>query len=121
MNSFLRLNLITACLFFCNLLSAQKKSVRGYYITPQSDTVKGMFTTYAQWNKNPSQVEFVVAGATISILLTPRNVQKFVVEGFDEYLSYAGQRLLNPIDDDVLLNDRSFISMNDSIQQVVTF
>ena len=121
MKIFFQFAAITVSLFFCNFLSAQKKSFEGYYITTQSDTIKGVFPTYIQWNKNPSQVEFVAANTTKTIQLTPQNTIKFVVEGYDEYLSYSGQRLVNPIDDDVLLNERSFISLNDSTQQVATF
>jgi hypothetical protein len=108
-------------IFICSELYGQKKSVPGYYITQKGDTVKGVFPKYTQWIINPSEVEFAVDGSTSPILLTPTNTQKFVVEGYDEYLSFTGTRLLNPIEDAALFDNRSFVNSDDSLQQVVVF
>ena len=108
-------------LLFCNSIFAQRKSFPGYYIGQQGDTARGMFLTYTQWTKNPSQVDFLIEGATGPIHLTPQNTRKFVVEGYDEYLSYTGQRLVNPIVDATLFNERFDMSYQDSTQQISTF
>ena len=118
---FVRLSTLTITFLFCELTFAQKKSLPGYYITVQGDTVKGVFPYYSQWSKNPVNVDFIVADATTPTQLTPKNSRKFVVEGYDEYISYDGQRLVNPIDDATLLNDRIFVNANDSSEQVVIF
>src|SRR5215203_2410063 len=108
-------------LLFCNSLSAQKKNCPGLYISQQGDTVKGVFPKYAQWTKNPSQVDFSNEGSVNLVQLTPQNTRYFLVEGNDEYLSYTGSRLLNPIEDAVLFNEKSVVDSEDSIQQVSTF
>jgi hypothetical protein len=114
--------ILPACLIAlsCTLSFAQKKTVPGLYISLQGDTVKGMFYNYMQWNKNPSEVEFTIAASAKSITLTPHNCQKLILEGYDEYLSYAGKRLINPITDyDVL--DKHYSSFNDEMEEVVAF
>lgn len=114
--------LTTLGVFFISAsLFAQKKSLPGYYITLQGDTIKGVFPRYAQWSKNPSQVEFSIEGTTNQIRLTPQNAHKFVVEGYDEYLSYSGRRLVNPIEDAILIGEQLFFDSHDSIQQVSLF
>lgn len=116
-----QLTALTVFLLLCQLLLAQKKMVPGYYISPQLDTVKGVFPDYVQWGKNPADVSFMAAGTGGVIRLTQQNVRLFVVEGYDEYRSYTGPRLLNPIDDYVLLSKRNLIGFNDSLQHVTTF
>jgi hypothetical protein len=110
-----------AIFFFCNPIFAQKKTIPGYYITEQGDTVNGVFPKYAQWTKNPSHIEFIIDGATNQILLTPQNTRKFVVEGYDEYVSYTGKRLVNPIEDAVLIGGRSSVGSSDSSENVISF
>ena len=107
--------------FFSNLVLAQKKSLPGFYISIQGDTVKGMFPSYGQWSKNPSIVQFIPADATEAIQLIPKNTRHFVVEGYDEYVSYSGSRLVNPIEDYVLLNGQFSVGSADSYEEVVTF
>jgi hypothetical protein len=121
MKRFQLLTTALAIFISCSSLCAQKKSVPGYYITQQGDTIKGTFPKYTQWSKNPSQVEFIIEGSTKHILLTPQDAQKFLVDGYDEYTSYTGKRLVNPIEDEKLLNGKYFGSINDSTQQVMTF
>ena len=116
-----RLNAVAIALLFCFVTLAQKKALPGYYITVQGDTMKGIFPSYAQWNKSPGKVEFIVAGTTKSIELTPENSRKFVVDGYDEYISYTGLRLLNPIDNTTMINDRVTMGPNDSSETVVIF
>lgn len=113
--------LFTTFLFLSISVFAQKKALPGYYISIEGDTVKGVFPKYGQWSKNPSTVRFIPANASEPMQLTPRNTRQFVVEGFDEYQSYSGQRLVNPIEDYVLLNDQQTFSSADSYEEVVTF
>ena len=121
MKPFLRLIVFTIAFLFCKLTFAQKKALPGYYISMQGDTVKGIFPSYSQWNKNPGKVEFIVAGTTTETQLTPKNSLKFVIEGYDEYISYDGQRLVNPIDNSTLMNDKIIVKANDSSEHVIIF
>jgi hypothetical protein len=64
-------------------------------------------------------VEFATTSLRL-IKLTPQNCQKLVVDGYDEYLAYSGQRLINPITDCEVLNTGDS-SAEDALQQVATF
>ncbi|HZH37515.1 MAG TPA: hypothetical protein VEX65_09575, partial [Flavisolibacter sp.] len=105
----------------CTSVFAQPKKIPGYYINLQGDSIRGYFTSYSQWNRNPSLTEFSITGTENRMILTPDNTQKFIVEGHDEYLGYKGQRLLNPIEDALLDNQESYGSLNDSTQMIQTF
>ena len=105
----------------CTSVFAQPKKIPGYYINLQGDSIRGYFTSYSQWNRNPSLTEFSITGTDNRMILTPDNTQKFIVEGHDEYLGYKGQRLLNPIEDALLDNQESYGSLNDSTQMIQTF
>jgi hypothetical protein len=83
----------------CTPSFAQRKTVAGFYITTQGDTIRGAISNYSQWSKNPSKVEFVSATSGKPITLIPQDCKKVVIEGHDEYLPYTGQRLMNPIYD----------------------
>jgi hypothetical protein len=80
-------------------LAAQKITFTGFYITSQHDSIRGVFPDYTEWNNNPSTVKFMGNSSSEVITLTPQSCQKFIIDGHDEYLSYSGQRLINPIDD----------------------
>ncbi len=121
MKTFCLLTCLTACLFFCHLSFAQKKLFTGYYLTLQNDTVRGRFPGYSQWNKNPGEVEFVTEGSGATMRLTPQNTHRFVVHDYDEYATYKGRRLLNPVDDYVLMNETGFVTDADSSQEVQAF
>lgn len=110
---------IVPVILSCNILLAQKKNVSGYYIDTQGDTVRGSFTKYAQWSKNPQQVEFLSDNG--QVLLSPANCNRFSVAGYDTYISYTGKRLLNPIDDGVVMDYKTLISDKDSSEQVSVF
>jgi hypothetical protein len=99
----------------------QNKIFTGYYINMQGDTINGSFPGYSEWNKNPSKVEFINNGSTEEIVLTPKITSRFLVEGYDEYISYEGERLLNPIIDHQLLNEKYTIEATDVKEQIVTF
>jgi len=118
---FLKLLLAFAAFFFCNPLFAQKKTIPGYYITSQGDTIKGVFPSYAQWNKNPSLIEFKIDGSRNNVLLTPQSAHKVEIEGYDEYVSYTGNRLINPIQDAVLINGKYLAGFDDSSELITTF
>lgn len=119
MKRFWPLLTISLC-FECLPSFAQSKSISGYYITPTGDTVQGHFPNYAQWNKNPLQIKFIARGASSSIQLTPLNTHKFLIEGQDEYVSYAGTRLINPIEN-AMLFDETTTGNVDSFNQVNIF
>ena len=87
----------------------------------EGDSVRGEFPNYSQWYKNPTKVEFIIYGSSQKMYLTPLNAKKFVVEGYDEYISYSGSRLLNPIEDQILLNNGFTISPVDVEENVVVF
>src|SRR5829696_1786557 len=121
MKTIIKLTGFAFAMFIWTNLSAQKKAVTGFYITLQGDTVRGIFPSYAQWNRNPAEVEFTSTTSLKSILLTPLMCRKFVVEGYDEYLSYSGQRLTNPIDDDEIMGNYTNSSNSDEYGNIVTF
>ena len=65
-------------------------------------------------------MEFTAGTSVKSIKLTASNCRKFAVEGYDEYMSYTGDRLLNPITDfDVL--DKRYRSSDDEQEKLVAF
>jgi hypothetical protein len=114
--------LITFCIILhCGILSARKKSFTGYYITTKGDTIKGNFPQYAQWGKNPGTVEFIAAGSTTAIFLSPVNCKDFAVKGYDTYVSYNGNRLANLIDDNVLLDNKFFIGSEEVYENTSVF
>jgi hypothetical protein len=106
---------------FSSSVLAQKKSLPGFYISNDGDTVKGVFPYYGQWAKNPSLVQFIPSDAMEPMQLTPQNTRSFLVEGYDEYLSYSGRRLLNPIEDYALLNEQLPGGSADNYEEVATF
>jgi len=114
-----RISALAVAVLLCTISFAQKKAVSGYYLTLAGDTVKGVFPQYAQWNNNPSEVEFSTAGKNTR-MLTPSVCRKFVVDGYDEYVAYTGQRLVNPIEDGDVLN-KNYSSYLDEVEQVTTF
>jgi hypothetical protein len=103
------------------MVFAQKKVLPGFYINQQGDTIKGMFPTYTQWDRNPAQVQFEPSGAAKMILLTPQTCRKFVIEGFDEYLSFTGSRLVNPIDDHEVIKNQNFTFTSDTLENITAF
>lgn len=106
---------------FATLLSvAQKKSTPGYYVSLNNDTVKGVFPAYSEWTKSPSNVEFQPLNGN-SLTLTSSNCERFVVEGFDEYVAYNGNRLTNPIDDYELINSKGVGVGEDRHQEIHSF
>lgn len=106
---------------FCSFASfAQKKTFPGFYVTLQGDTVKGIFTDYNGWEKNPSLVEFTPAGAK-PIVLGPTNCSAFAIEGYDAYIAYAGNRLLNPIEEGEVIQSKNILSPNDQYGEVRIF
>jgi hypothetical protein len=104
----------------CTPLFAQRRTVPGHYISLQGDTVKGMFLNYSEWSKNPSSVEFAPVGSLKPTMLTPQNCRQFVIEGYDEYVSFLGKRLVNPISDKKVL-DKKYRSDADEPEEVATF
>jgi hypothetical protein len=113
--------MMALALLYSTSLIAQKKTFSGYFITQQGDTVQGVFPAYTEWNRNPSRVEFIPTASPKSILLTPQSCQKFVVEGYDEYLSFVGQRLVNPIEDQEVIKEDGFGRGLDVYENVETF
>lgn len=120
MKTVFRLTTLFYAILLCTPSFAQKKTVTGFYISVQGDTVKGVFPNYSQWSNNPSEVEFAAAASVEPTTLTPQNCRNFVIEGHDEYLSYAGQRLVNPIYDNEVSKKR-YSNLGDEQEEVVTF
>jgi hypothetical protein len=108
-------------ILFCVQLCAQSKSLPGFYITQSGDTVKGVFSNYTQWSKNPDRVKFTASATLQPIVLTPINCLKFSIENYDEYVSYSGQRLENPIEDQELINGKESMSSDDQYSNIITF
>jgi hypothetical protein len=120
MKKFFILTALSYAILFCTPSFAQKKTIPGYYISVQNDTVKGTFSGYSQWSQSPSEVVFTPAGSGSTTKLTPQNCLNFILEGNDEYLSYTGQRLVNPIYDNEVITKRDS-SFDDKKEEVITF
>jgi hypothetical protein len=119
MRSVFNTTVLAIALLFCTQSFGQKKTFPGFYVSTAGDTVTGTFINYSDWDKNPSDVDFAAtSGKTTK--LTPQNCRTFVVEGQDEYLSYVGKRLVNPIDDHEVLS-RHHTNFGDEEEEVVTF
>jgi hypothetical protein len=102
-------------------LHAQNKIFTGYFVDNKGDTIKGSFPKYSQWSKNPNKVQFLVAGNSNTIQLSPENCMWFSVDGYDEYISYTGRRLLNPIDDNVAVDNTDYFNFEDRDTSIVVF
>lgn len=76
----------------------QQKKIEGDYITSSGNTVKGCFPTFKQWDKNPSEVEFITTD-NVTVILTPNNCLSFRIADYDSYIAYRGPRMINPIED----------------------
>lgn len=96
--------LLFCTILVCTCLNAQTKIIAGYYINSSGDTIKGSFPKYSQWSRSPDKVEFIPAGNSNSLQLTPANCLAFSLDNYDYYISYSGKRLINPIDDDAAIN-----------------
>ncbi len=99
----------------------QNRSFPGHYISVQGDKVLGNFPDYAQWTRNPERVDFVDHASGSTLVLTPDNCKGFVVDGHDEYISFSGQRLINPIEDIEVIRDRAYSSLHDTLAYIKTF
>lgn len=100
----MRATFLFFAIIFCICLNAQTKIISGYYVNTSGDTVKGSFPKYSQWSRSPDKVEFIPAGNSNSLQLTPANCLAFSLDNYDYYISYSGKRLINPIDDDAAIN-----------------
>jgi hypothetical protein len=119
MCKFLTAILVVAIFFPISHSFAQKSTFIGYYINEKGDTVSGTFLHYTQWGKNPSKVKFLPSGSPREEQLMPQQVKRFVVQGYDEYISYIGPRLLNPIDEVAVVRD--YVKGEDSVGELNTF
>ncbi|MEP7318889.1 MAG: hypothetical protein ABI921_09100, partial [Panacibacter sp.] len=88
---------IFLCYSSANTLKAQSKKVSGYYLNVPGDTVRGIFNDYKNWEKSPATIDFTTNTGEV-ITLTTSNSKKVFIEGFDSYIPYNGNRLINPID-----------------------
>lgn len=93
-------------------LSAQRKAFSGFYISSVGDTIKGFFSDYKQWHKNPTRVAFIESATSKRVILTPKNCVKFIINDNDEYLAYSGPRLEDPLQDLQIVNNKE-LSTND--------
>lgn len=86
------------CILFLsgNMCYAQKKEVPGYYVSTGTDTIRGTFINYNDWAFNPDQIMFIKTGSAEKTILTPDNCLRLRIEGYDDYVSFAGERLTNP-------------------------
>jgi len=106
-------SVVTVCiLLLCIQLQAQNKIFTGFYISNSGDTVKGHFPKYTQWAQNRVRVDFISANNS-TIQLTPFNCFKFSIDNYDEYISYSGKRLINPIEDNTAIDNRGYFDFHD--------
>lgn len=115
------LNIVFYSLFFSVHLFAQEKVFSGSYQTEKGEKIEGVFTNYKQWDINPAQVNFTPTGASTATTLTPMNCRSFLVNGYDEYLSYSGKRLINPIGDVKKVMNYGNENANDQYADIATF
>ena len=123
-NKPMRTHLLTATLLillFSAFHSNAQKTFPGLYVSKSGETIKGDIVNYSQWGNNPSQIEFRAAGSTNTQMLTPPDIQKLVIDGYDEYISFSGKRLVNAIDDYELINGKGIASYEDKTEDVSTF
>lgn len=107
--------------FFSSLFTAkaQSREVNGYYINQQGDTVKGVFSNYKNWEKSPVTIDFTTSTGQ-AITLTTSNSRKIFIEGFDSYIPYNGNRLINPIDfGDVVHQEKDSLSAYSQVNSFV--
>jgi len=86
------------CLLFIfnNVCLGQRKNVPGYYLTRNSDTVRGTFISYADRDFNSDKIAFLQQEGKKEEMLTPDNCVSLHIEGYDDYISFTGERLINP-------------------------
>ncbi len=125
MNTFIKKALTSALLLSFTLLYvhvySQKKIFEGYYMAKNGDSVRGSFTNYTQWSKNPVRVQFLPATASVPVELTSENTMRFCIDNYDTYLSYTGQRMTNPADFDQAVADKDTFGFKDHYQTISTF
>lgn len=107
-------------LLFCICLNAQIKVISGYYVNTSGDTVKGSFPKYSQWSRNPDRVEFIPAGNSNILQLTPATCLAFSIDNYDDYVSYSGKRLINPIEDDAAINNNGYFFDSKDFDTTIT-
>jgi hypothetical protein len=100
---------------------AQDRTFNGFYVTPQHDTVKGSFPKYKEAAKSPDKIQFIPTGSATPIQLTPLDCLEATITDYDQYLSYTGKRLINPIDDVVAMDNRGYFDFHDSALSVTAF
>jgi hypothetical protein len=116
----MRTILLLCFALFCQQIIAQE-TFTGFYVTLEGDTVRGAFPKYNQSSKNPVKLQFTPGAGSKSIELNPLNCLKASITNYDEYLSYSGNRLINPTDDIIAMENQAYFSSRDSVGKVVTF
>jgi hypothetical protein len=114
--------LCASCVLLCiTALYAQNKQFTGYYINKEGDTVTGVFPNYKQSVKSFSSMEFIPDALSNPVKLTPQNCVAFGIQGYDEYVAYSGQRLMNLIDESNVYSNLESLSFDDQYDSVSTF
>jgi hypothetical protein len=90
----LSLTAVLAAAIISNNAFSQSKA-GGYYVSMAGDTVKGVFSRYKEWIKNPQKVSFITQQGNEKLALTTGNCRMFAVEGRDMYETHQLQRLMN--------------------------
>lgn len=108
-------------LFTTTAINAQSKSIAGYYITNNGDTVAGIFPNYKQPNRSFSKIAFVETTSAATIQLTPAKCSRISVQGEDDYIAYSGKRLINPIEDERVVNNTGNFGFEDMQDTVSAF
>ena len=119
-----QIRLIIICLFSIissSPLLAQSKTFPGFYISPAGDTIKGVFSDYKQWHKNPTRVAFIEAATSKQVILTPENSLKFIIDDNDEYVAYSGPRIEDPLEDLRVVNNKELSTTNYQYSNIVAF
>jgi hypothetical protein len=117
----MRTILLLCLLLILKQATAQNKTFTGFYVNPAGDTVRGSFPKYNQSSKNPVKIPFTPNGSSTLMELNPLNCLSVSITNYDEYLSYSGNRLVNPTDDILAMENQAYFTSRDSVANLQTF
>jgi hypothetical protein len=114
--------MIALCsILFVTCLHAQGPTLTGFYVNNNGDTIRGSFPALKQTGKNPKEIDFLPSAKTGLVKLTPSGCYRVVVENFEEYVSYNGKRLINPIEESEVLGNKDRWTFTNEYDTLHTF